>query len=191
MAIAFTLLTLLFLAAEVFYPGFFDWTFDRHQNLLSWYIRPLFIIPFCFFAYKRSWAGITGTIFLLLTSMFWFPKPEVAGEQVISFLKMEKDWLFGDWTFIKVLMTLMVPITLTALGMALWKRNLWFGLSVIVFIAVAKTAWSVVFGGESGKTVIIPAITGLLLCVVLIFIGFRKLEKRKAEERKAEERNGS
>ncbi|WP_386688693.1 hypothetical protein [Lonepinella sp. MS14437] len=51
----------------------FDWVFARHQNPLSWYIRPLFIIPLCWFAYRHSLTGIATTVFALLTSMFWFP----------------------------------------------------------------------------------------------------------------------
>ena len=35
------------------------WT--RHHNILSWYVRPLFILPFCFFAYRRSLTGIVAT----------------------------------------------------------------------------------------------------------------------------------
>ena len=32
---------------------FFTWAFSRHQNILSWYIRPLFIIPIVIGAYKQ------------------------------------------------------------------------------------------------------------------------------------------
>src|SRR5215217_3294099 len=33
---------------------FAAWAWDRHHNVLSWYIRPLFLLPFCYFAYKRN-----------------------------------------------------------------------------------------------------------------------------------------
>jgi membrane protein YdbS with pleckstrin-like domain len=117
--------------------------------------------------------------------MFWFPKPEVVSEQIRSFLAMEQDYLNGSWTGLKIIFTVLVPLSLAALAAALWKRSLWFGISVLIFIAIAKILWSVVFGGDSGTSVIAPAIIGLAVCVVLIFIGFRRLEKRKKETKDA------
>lgn len=181
LAVILGVLTLLFLVLAFTNKTFFEWAYERHQNQLSWYLRPLFLIPFCYFAYKRSWAGILGTIFLLLTSMFWFTKPDVISEQAKQFLEMEKEYLSGDWGFAKVLMSSLVPISLTALAVAFWKRSLWFGLTVIVFIAIAKMTWSVMFGGEAGKSIFIPAILGLVICIILIYIGFRKIEKKKRE----------
>ncbi|WP_050809900.1 hypothetical protein [Desulfosporosinus sp. OT] len=95
--------------------------------------------------------------------MFWFPGPDTVSEQVRQFLEMEKEWLSGNWNFAKILMILLIPISFTALGIAFWKRSLWFGLSVVVFMAVAKMVWSVAFGGEAGKSIFVPAIIGLVL----------------------------
>ncbi len=145
---------------------------------MSWYIRPLFLIPFCYFALKRSWGGIFGTVFFLLTSML-VPKPETVGDQVKSFLEMEQAYLTGNWGFAKIMITLLVPLSLGALALAFWKRSLWLGVSVLIFIAVAKMLWSVVFGGASGTSVIAPAILGLAVCIALICIGFVRLDKRK------------
>lgn len=178
-ALIFGVLILLFIILALTNEGFFNWAYERHQNQISWYIRPLFIIPFCYFAYKRSWAGILGTMFVLLTSMFWFPKPDVVNEQIKQFLEMEKEYLSGDWSLVKILISSLIPISLTALGVAFWKRSLWFGLSVIIFIAIAKITWSVIFGGESGKSVFAPAIIGLTICIILIYLGFRKMERKK------------
>lgn len=124
-ALIFALCTLFFLILAFTNNQFFNWAYGRHQNQLSWYIRPLFLIPFCYFAYKRSWAGISATIFLMLTSMFWFSQPEVVSEQVREFLRMEMDYLLSDWGVIKILITLLVPLSLTALAAAFWKRNLY------------------------------------------------------------------
>lgn len=177
--VIFGMLTLAFLILAFTNENFFNWAYNRHQNQLSWYIRPLFLIPFCFFSYKRSWGGIMATVFLMLTSMFWFPEPVIVGDQVRQFLDMEKKWLTGSWDAAKILMTLLVPISLTALGMAFWKRSLLMGISVLVLIALAKMTWSVIFGGESGKSIFIPAAVGLAICVVLVYSGFRRLERRK------------
>ncbi|KKO55326.1 membrane protein [Paenibacillus sp. DMB20] len=179
LAIVFGVSSILFILLMAVNTGFFDWAFTRHQNQLSWYIRPLFLIPFCFFSYRRSWAGIFGTIFLLLTSMFWFPAPVAVDDQVRAFLQMEKDYLTGDWGLTKILISLLIPVSLTVLSMALWKRSLWLGISVLVFMAVAKMLWSVAFGGTSGKSIILPAIIGLIICIALVYVGFKKLEKRK------------
>lgn len=160
---------------------FSSWAWARHHNILSWYIRPLFLIPFCYFAYKKSWAGISATIFILISSMFWFPEPAVTNEQIIQFLQIELDYLNAPWGIGKILITLIVPISLFALGAAFWKRNILFGISVIVFIALAKILWSVAFGGESGMSILAPAIIGLIICVVLIYFGFKRSEKTRKD----------
>ena len=186
LAAAFVLLTIVFLIVGFMNKEIFDWAFARHQNQFSWYIRPLFLIPFCFFSYKRSLAGIAGTLFLLLTSMFWFPEPAVIDKSVAEFLAMEKDYLTGDWNWAKIVTTILVPVSMTALAIAFWKRSLWMGIAVLVFIAVAKMLWSVVFGGESGQAVILPASIGLVVCIALITIGFVRMNKKKEKAEKAE-----
>lgn len=179
----FFILTILFIILAMTNRSFFNWAYERHQNQLSWYIRPMFIVPFCYFAYKRSWSGIMGTMFMVFTSMFWFPKPVEVSNQVIEFLEMEKEYLTGYWGLSKVLIALLIPASLSALAIAFWKRNLFFGMAVMVFIALAKISWSVVFGGESGTSVLVPAMVGLIICIILIFIGFKKMEKsRKSNE---------
>src|SRR5690554_4425899 len=116
----FIILTILFIVLAMTNKSLFNWAYERHQNQLSWYIRPLFIIPFCYFAYKRSWGGIMGTMFMVFTSMFWFPKPAVVSNQVIEFLEMEKEYLTGEWGLSKVLIALLVPASLSTLAIAFW-----------------------------------------------------------------------
>jgi hypothetical protein len=65
---------------------FGTWAYDRHGNILSWYIRPLFLLPLAFFAYRRSGWGIAGTLVALATSMFWFPAPAVPDPRVEELL---------------------------------------------------------------------------------------------------------
>jgi len=172
-ALVFAVLTGLFLILAFTNEAFFTWAFERHQNQLSWYIRPLFLIPFCFAAFKRSWSGISITVFLLLTSMFWFPKPAVVSEQVRQFLELEMEYLTGAWNVGKIALSALVPLSLIALAAAFWKRSLKLGLSVLVFIAIAKMAWSVLYAGEAGTSILVPAIVGLFIGIVVIYFRFR------------------
>lgn len=176
-ALIFLLLTLLFLVFSMTNQSFFNWVFERHHNQWSWYIRPVFLIPFCYFAYKRSWTGISITLFCLFTSMFWFNKPEVVSENVKTFLQFEKDWLYGEWNIQKIMLITTVPVSFIALGLAFWKRSLLMGLGVVVLMATGKIVWSIQNAGESGKSILIPAVLGLLICCGFIYYGFKKLEK--------------
>ena len=97
---------------------------------------------------------------------------------VKEFLKFEKDYLYGEWNLSKKLLTLTIPFSFLALGLAFWKRNLVMGIGVVVLIATGKMVWSIQNAGESGKSILIPAILGLLICCVLIYYGFKKLEKK-------------
>ncbi|OMP67369.1 hypothetical protein BTO28_07575 [Domibacillus epiphyticus] len=62
LAFLFAFLTLLFFIFAIMSKEFLKWAFMLHHNQLSWYIRPIFLIPFCFFAFKRCCAGISITI---------------------------------------------------------------------------------------------------------------------------------
>ncbi len=178
-ALLFLALTVVFIAVSMTNQAFFDWVFDRHHNPWSWYIRPLFLIPFCYFAYKQSWTGISATVFCLFTSMFWFNTPALVPDNVKEFLQFEKDWLYGEWNFQKTMLIITVPTSFIALGLACWKRSLLMGLGVVALMATGKIIWSVQSAGESGKSIIVPAILGLAICSGLILWGFKKLEKKK------------
>jgi hypothetical protein len=182
-ALVFFALTILFLIISMTNRTVFDWVFDRHHNQWSWYIRPIFLIPFCFFAYKHSWTGISITAFCLFTSMFWFNRPEVVSENVKIFLQFEKDWLYGEWDYKKIMLMITVPLSFIALGLAFWKRSLPIGLGVVVSMATGKIVWGIQNAGESGKSILVPAILGLIICCGLIFYGFKQLEGRKTTKR--------
>ena len=173
-SIVFFSLTFIFIAVAMNYQPFFDWVFERHHNQWSWYIRPLFLIPFCYFAYKKSITGISITLFGLFTSMCWFSKPKVVSEQVLQFLQFEKEWLLSEWNTGKMMSVLAIPISLVSLAIAFWKRSLLVGLVVIVLMATGKVVWSIKNAGESGKSMLVPAAVGLIVCCVLIYFGYRK-----------------
>jgi len=170
-------LTFLFIILSLTNESFFHWVYERHQNQMSWYIRPLFLIPFCFFAYKHSWAGIAITLFGLFTSMFWFSKPAFVSDEVQAFLQFEKEWLYSTWGYEKVLLILTIPLSLILLGLAFWKRSLLMGLGVLVLMATGKIVWSIYNAGDAGKSILTPAIVGLLVCIGLLYLGFKRLEK--------------
>lgn len=180
----FLLLTMIFILIAMIHEPFFEWVFERHHNQWSWYLRPLFLIPFCYFAYKKSFAGMMISIFALFTSMFWFPKPEIVSDNVIEFLEFEKDYLYGKWTLSKILLTLTIPVSLIALGLAFWKRSLIIGVGVMSLMAIGKLTWSIQNAGEAGKSILIPAILGLIICIGIIYYGFRKIENKERNANK-------
>ena len=176
-SLIFILLTILFICLLFFNKSFLNWTFERHHNILSWYIRPLFLIPFCYFSYKRKLMGIFMTIFFLLTSMFWFPKPTNVSTQINEFLNLEQKFLLNSPFYTKLIGIFIVFISLWGLSKALWKRNLKLGIAVLVLIAISKMFGSVIFAGEVGKSIFIPAIIGLVVCILGIYILFYTSKK--------------
>ncbi|MEJ2228122.1 MAG: hypothetical protein P8Y67_07795 [Alphaproteobacteria bacterium] len=153
-----------------FLQDFAEWAWMRHHNPLSWYIRPLFLIPFCYFAWRRSLTGIAVTILALATSMFWFPAPANPDPQVAKFLEAERQYLLGDWTSAKILFTAMIPAFFIALAYAFWRRSLWIGLAVIAASSFLKIGWSLYYGGESGWAVVPPALAGLIVIFVIFAV---------------------
>lgn len=178
LAIIFVICSIGLLIAFIFNRDLLEWAFARHHNQLSWYIRPLFIIPFCYFAFNRSLAGISFTLFCIFTSMFWFPEPSSVNAKIQEYLQYEVDYLTGDWGIYKILITLIVPLSLTLLALAFWQRNIWFGLLIMALIAIGKVGWSIIFAGESGKSIIAPAILGLVVCLVFVYLGITRSMRR-------------
>jgi hypothetical protein len=162
---------------------FAGWAWARHHNELSWYIRPLFLLPFCYFAYKRSLFGIVLTVLALATSMFWFPAPERVDPRAVAFLAVEREYLTGDWPLWKVLLALIVPISFAALAVAFWKRSLVWGLAVINAMVLIKIAWSFYFGDESGGLTLLPsALAGLAVCDAVILYVVRRMRRVSSPE---------
>ena len=163
---------------------FVAWAWSRHHNILSWYVRPLFILPFCFFAYRRSLLGIVLTIIALATSMFWFPAPEHTSPAVNEMLRAEEAYLTADWTLWKVLIALLIPLTFAALGLAFWKRSLVWGLAVVNAAILFKIAWTFLFSTEAGALSHLPAaVLGLVVCDALILYVMRRIRARSSHER--------
>ena len=171
---------------------FVAWAWARHHNVLSWYVRPLFLLPFCFFAYRRSLLGIVLTLLALATSMFWFPVPENSSPAVNEMLASEREYLTTDWTLWKVSIALLVPLTFAALGLAFWKRSLVWGLAVLNAAILFKIAWTFLFSTEAGAMSHLPAaVLGLALCDALILYVMRRIRAGSSSERpRPEEHHG-
>ena len=125
-------------------------------------------------AYKKSLAGIFASILALFTSMFWFPAPDKPDPQVAEFLAFEMDYLKGTWTVPKIVIGLAVPLFFLILLVAAWKRNWQWLAGVILGAAVLKTAWSIVFGGEAGMSILKPALLGLFICIYGLSYFFKR-----------------
>jgi hypothetical protein len=153
---------------------FLAWTWERHHNVLSWYIRPLFVLPLAYFSYRRSLSGIGLTLVALATSMFWFPAPERVDPRVEEFLAFERGWLTGEWTLAKAATTLLVPLILGMMCLAFWRRSLVWGLVVMNAMAAGKVAWGVIDGGGTGWAMLPPALAGLSVCdAILLYAAHR------------------
>jgi len=162
---------------------FVAWAWARHHNIFSWYVRPLFLLPFCYFAYRRSLLGIVITLLALVTSMFWFPVPENSSSAVNEMLASERAYLTTDWTLWKILIALLVPLTFAALGLAFWKRSLVWGLAVVNAAILFKIAWTFLFSTEAGALSHLPAaVLGLALCDALILYVMRRIRAGSSSE---------
>ena len=162
-ALIFLALSALFVAQALTNHAFQDWLFARHHNILSWYIRPLLLIPIMLAAWRRSWAGLAAGIFALLTSMAWFPAPAVADACVAQFLADEIAFLRGGWTLAKLLYTLVVLAYFALLIAAAWQHSGKGLAAVLTAAAVAKVAFSLMGSGAAASAMIAPALVGLAI----------------------------
>ena len=117
---------------------------------------------------------IFASIFCLFTSMFWFPEPAKANENVIEFLKFEKVYLTSGWTADKVFVVVAVILFFAFLIYTTWNRKWKWLLFVIVISALLKIIHSVVFSGDSGLSIVKPAILGVVICVLAIWLLLKK-----------------
>src|SRR5919112_6723725 len=190
--LALVILAVVGMAATGTLDGFGAWAWERHHNVLSWYIRPLFFLPFCYFAYRRSLWGLVLTLLALVASMFWFPVPENPSAAVNEMLASEREYLTTDWTLWKVSIALLVPLTFVALGLAFWKRSLLWGLAVVNAAILFKIGWTFLFSTKAGAMSHLPAaVLGLALCDALILYVIRRMRARASYGRpRPEEHHG-
>jgi hypothetical protein len=158
---------------------FIEWVWARHHNLASWYVRPLFLLPYCYFAYKRNMWGIAATLLVLPTSLFWFPAPDPPSETARRYLAWEREFVTeGSWTT-KVILIVLVLIVLTGLAAAFWRRSVLFGLLILNAGTAAKVVWSVGFAGDTGWASLLPSVMSLVVVNTVVLLVMRWWRARR------------
>ena len=173
------------LAATGSVDGFLSWVWARHHNELSWYVRPLFLLPFCFCAYRRSLTGIVATLLVFPTSLFWFPAPENPSARVEGYLAWERQFLLEGSVVARVALVLLVVAFFAALAAAFWKRSWLWGLAVLNAGTLLKVIWSVAFGGAAGWASLAPSIFTLAVTDAAILLAMRFLRRRRERRESA------
>ena len=161
---------------------FLSWVWARHYNELSWYVRPFFLLPFCWFAYKRSLLGIVVTLLVFPTSLFWFPAPENPSPRAEGYLAWERQFLTEGSDAARVALVLLVIGFFVALGAAFWKRSWLWGLAVLNAGTLLKVIWSVAFGGAAGWESLVPSLFTLAVTDAAIVLAARWLKRRRARQ---------
>ncbi len=163
---------------------FLGWAWARHHNVLSWYVRPLFILPYCWFAYRRSPAGLLLTLLLLPTSLFWFPAPERADPRVERYLAWERTLVTGDRRG-PVAIALLAAGFLAGLGAAFWHRSWRWGMAVLNAGTLLKVVWSLAGGGRAGRAAVGPSLATLAVCNAAFLLAMRRVFQPRARNRQA------
>ncbi len=161
---------------------FLSWVWARHHNELSWYVRPLFLLPFCYFAFRRSLLGILVTLLVFPTSLFWFPAPENPSPRVEGYLAWEHQFLTEGSVAARVALVLLVIGFFVALAAAFWKRSWLWGLAVLNAGTLLKVIWSVAFGGAAGWASLAPSLFTLAVTDAAILLAARWLKRRRARQ---------
>src|SRR5829696_189617 len=158
------------------------WIWARHHNELSWYVRPLFLLPFCYFAYRRSLLGILVTLLVFPTNLFWFPAPENPSPRVEGYLAWERQFLTEGSVAARVALVLLIVGFFVALAAAFWKRSWLWGLAVLNAGTLLKVIWSVAFGGAAGWASLAPSLFTLAVTDAAILLAARWLKRRRARQ---------
>lgn len=165
---------------------FLAWAWARHHNELSWYVRPLFLVPFCWFAYRRNIRGIIVTLLVFPTSLFWFPAPENPSPRVEGYLAWERQFLTEGSVVARVALMLLVIGFFATLVATFWNRNWLWGLVVLNAATLLKVTWSVAFGGEVGWASVAPSVVTLAICDAAILLAVRWLRRRRKRRESAQ-----
>ena len=159
---------------------FLNWAWARHLNPLSWYIRPLFILPFCYFAYKKSVWGMALTVAAVTSSMFWFPVPATPDPRAVALLAVEREYVGGPWTLGRIVLTALVPMWFVALAWTVRRRS-WLGVATVIGSGtLLKVGWLFRVAGSSAWAIIPPVALGTAVCAGLLLIAYTRVRRSPA-----------
>jgi len=143
---------------------FLNWAWSRHHNPLSWYIRPLFMLPFCYFAYRKRLWGMALTLVAVTSSMFWFPVPAAPDPRAVALLNMERRYVGAPFTLERIVLTTLIPIWFVALAFAVRRLSLLGVAMVIGSGTLLKLAWLFREGGSNAWVIVAPVALGTAVC---------------------------
>ena len=156
---------------------FLNWAWARHLNPLSWYVRPLFILPFCYFAYKKHVWGMALTVVAVISSMFWFPVPDSPDPRAVALLAVERQYVGGPWTLGRIVLTTLVPMWFIALAWTVRRRS-WLGVATVIASGtLLKVGWLFHEAGSSAWAIVPPVTLGTALCAGVLMIAHRQVRR--------------
>jgi hypothetical protein len=141
--------------------------------------QALFLLPFCFFAYRRSAWGIVATLLVFPTSLFWFPAPENPSPRVEWYLAWERQFVTEGSIAARLVLVVLVVGFFVALAAAFWKHNWLWDLVVLNAATLLKVIWSITFGGEAGWASLAPSVVTLVVTDAAILLAARWLKRRR------------
>jgi hypothetical protein len=127
-----------------------DTLWNRHKNIWSWVMRPIFGLVMFYGAWLNSWEVLLLGLFGLSTSWFWFPKPKKVNQLVEQFIDIERTFLTPPWTKTKISSLLFVVVFVLFSLFCFWSRSLTAALMLMFFGGLAKSLWSINVAGKSG-----------------------------------------
>lgn len=159
---------------------FLDWAWARHHNPLSWYIRPLLILPFCYFAHTKSVRGMVLTLVAVTSSMFWFPAPATPDPRAVALLDIERQYVGGPLTLERIILTAVIPIWFVALAWGVRRRS-WLGVATVTGSGtLLKIAWLFREAGSNAWLIIPPVALGTAVCACVLWIAHNRVRNRPA-----------